>query len=52
MEQIAIRLPKEMLDAIANLATGRLAPQDRSTVIRELLDEAIAARMTRKKKGE
>jgi metal-responsive CopG/Arc/MetJ family transcriptional regulator len=51
MEQIAIRLPKEMLEAIANLASGRLARQDRSTVIRELLDEAIEARMARKKKG-
>jgi metal-responsive CopG/Arc/MetJ family transcriptional regulator len=49
MEQIAIRLPKQMLDAIADLATGRLVRQDRSTVIRELLDEAIEAR--RKKKG-
>ena len=48
MEQIAIRLPKEMLEIIATLARGTLARQDRSTVIRELLDEAIAAR---KKKG-
>jgi len=48
MEQIAIRLPKEMLEIIAGLARGTLARQDRSTVIRELLDEAIAAR---KKKG-
>jgi metal-responsive CopG/Arc/MetJ family transcriptional regulator len=51
MEQIAIRLPKQMLEVIAELATGRLARQDRSTVIRELLDEAIEARLARKKKG-
>lgn len=51
MEQIAIRLPKQMLEVIASLATGTYARQDRSTVIRELLDEAIEARMRKKKGG-
>ena len=51
MGQIAIRLPREMLDTIASLARGTLARQDRSTVIRELLDEAIEARMRKKKGG-
>jgi len=51
MEQIAIRLPKQMLEVITSLATGTYARQDRSTVIRELLDEAIEARMRKKKGG-
>lgn len=49
MEQIAIRLPKEMLKVIASLGAGRLTSLDRSTVIRQLLDEAIEARMRNKK---
>ena len=48
MEQIAIRLPKELLEVIDGFGAGRMSPPPRSATIRELLEEAIAAR---KKKG-
>lgn len=50
MQQIAIRLPRPMLDAIDGLIEGRLDKPDRTAVMRELLAEALAAR-TAKRKG-
>ena len=44
MEQIAIRLPKELLDLIDSFGADRISPVPRSATIRELLEEAIATR--------
>lgn len=50
MEQIAIRFPKSMLAAVDAIITGRLDRPDRSSIIRELLAEALQAREQRGKK--
>ena len=44
MQQTTLRLPKPMLAAIDELLVGRLDQPDRSTIIRELLAEALQAR--------
>jgi len=49
MQQIAIRLPKPLLAAVDAITVGRLDRPDRSTIIRELIAEGLAAR--RKKAG-
>jgi len=50
MQQIAIRLPLGMLAAIDEMMVGRLDQPERSTIIRELLHEAIMAR-SKKRSG-
>jgi metal-responsive CopG/Arc/MetJ family transcriptional regulator len=47
MDQIAIRLPKPMLAAIDDAIAGRLDGKSRSDFIRELIAEALEARMKR-----
>jgi metal-responsive CopG/Arc/MetJ family transcriptional regulator len=47
LQAINIRLPKGMVDEITAISASRLDAPDRSTVIRELLAEAIAARKAR-----
>jgi len=49
MQQIAIRLPRPMLDAIDALVSDRLDRPDRTAIMRELLAEAIAARSAKRK---
>jgi metal-responsive CopG/Arc/MetJ family transcriptional regulator len=44
MEQIAIRFPKPMLAMVDNIIADRLDGPDRSSIIRELVAEALAAR--------
>lgn len=48
MQQIAIRLPGEILEAVDAIIAGRHGEADRTAVIRELLREAIAARGTKR----
>ena len=48
MQQTTLRLPKPMIAAIDELLIGRLDQPDRSTVIRELINEALQARARRK----
>jgi|SoiMethySBSTD1v2_1073268.scaffolds.fasta_scaffold732739_2 metal-responsive CopG/Arc/MetJ family transcriptional regulator len=48
---VPIRLPDAMVTAIDAIAADRLDQPDRSTVIRELLVEALEARAAFKKKG-
>ena len=43
MEQIAIRFPKPMLAAVDAMIAGRLDQPDRSSIIRELVAEALLA---------
>ena len=50
MEQIAIRFPKPMLATVDAMIAGRLDQPDRSSIIRELVAEALLAR-GRKPKG-
>jgi metal-responsive CopG/Arc/MetJ family transcriptional regulator len=47
---LAIRLPEAMVSQIDAIAAERLDQPDRSTVIRELLVEALEARMVRGKR--
>jgi len=51
MEQLAIRFPKPMLAAVDEIISGRLDQPDRSTIIRELLAEALVARQARESGG-
>jgi hypothetical protein len=44
MGQVAVRFPPDMVAAIDRLRAGRLDAPDRSTVIRELVAEALSAR--------
>ena len=44
MEQIAIRFPKPMLAMVDEIVAGRLDAPDRSSIIRELVAEALRAR--------
>ena len=44
MEQIAIRFPKPMLAAVDAIIVDRLDQPDRSSIIRELVAEALQAR--------
>ena len=44
MEQIAIRFPKTMLALVDEIVAGRLDRPDRSSVIRELVAEALQKR--------
>ena len=44
MEQIAIRFPKPMLDRVDEIIAGRLDRPDRSSIIRELVAEALQIR--------
>lgn len=44
MEQIAIRFPKPMLALVDEIVVGRLDRPDRSSVIRELVAEALRNR--------
>ncbi len=46
---LAIRFPEPMLAAIDAMAAGRMDKPDRSTLIRELVAEALAARAARKR---
>ena len=49
---LAVRLPEAMISQIDAIAADRLDQPDRSTVIRQLLAEALEARAgARKKKG-
>ena len=48
---LAIRLPEPMVAQIDAIAAERLDQPDRSTVIRELLVEALEARMAKGKKS-
>lgn len=48
MQQIAIRLPTEMLDAIEEIVAERFGQADRTAVIRELIAAQLAARAKRK----
>jgi hypothetical protein len=50
MTQLAVRFPKPMLATIDKIIAGRLDEPDRSTIIRELLAEALAARRARERK--
>jgi len=50
MEQIAIRLPKALLDEIDDAVAGRLDGKNRSDMIRELLGEAVEARRAKGKR--
>jgi len=47
---VPIRLPDVMVTEIDAIAADRLDQPDRSSLIRELLAEAIAARKARKRK--
>jgi metal-responsive CopG/Arc/MetJ family transcriptional regulator len=44
MEQIAIRFPRQMLDKVDEIIAGRLDRPDRSSIIRELVAEALQMR--------
>jgi metal-responsive CopG/Arc/MetJ family transcriptional regulator len=44
MEQIAIRFPKPMLALVDEIVAGRLDRPDRSSIIRELVAEALQMR--------
>ena len=44
MDQITVRVPPQMLEAIDSIIAGRLDRPDRSSVIRELVAEALQAR--------
>lgn len=48
MRIVPVRLPPALLEAIDALSASRLDAPDRSSVIRELLAEAITARRARK----
>ena len=48
MPTLQVRLPRAILEAIEAECASRLDAPDRSTVIRELLAEAITARRARK----
>jgi metal-responsive CopG/Arc/MetJ family transcriptional regulator len=49
MEQIAIRFPKPMLALVDEIVAGRLDRPDRSSVIRELVAEALRVRQLSKR---
>lgn len=51
MEQIAIRFPKAMLTAVDAIIVGRLDRPDRSSIIRELVAEALRSREKRGKRS-
>ena len=44
MEQIAIRFPRPMLGMVDEIIAGRLDRPDRSSIIRELVAEALRNR--------
>ena len=44
MEQIAIRFPQPMLAMVDEIIAGRLDRPDRSSIIRELVAEALEKR--------
>ena len=44
MEQIAIRFPRPMLALVDEIVAGRLDRPDRSSIIRELVAEALQKR--------
>ena len=44
MEQIAIRFPRPMLGMVDEIIAGRLDRPDRSSIIRELVAEALRSR--------
>ena len=46
MGLIAIRMPEDMLEAVDKIIADRYGQGDRSTVIRELVAEALHARAT------
>jgi metal-responsive CopG/Arc/MetJ family transcriptional regulator len=48
MQQIAIRLPIEMLEQIEEIVAERYGQADRTAVIRELIAAQLAARSKRK----
>lgn len=50
MQQVSTWLPEPMLDKIAEIRIRRLDRPDRSTVVRELLAEALEAREQRGKR--
>ena len=50
MEQIAIRLPRQILDDVDSFTAGSVSRTPRSVTIRQLLEEAIEARMQKGKK--
>ena len=49
MEQIAIRFPRPMLDRVDEIIAGRLDRPDRSSIIRELVAEALQIRQLSKR---
>ena len=49
MEQIAIRFPRPMLDRVDEIIAGRLDRPDRSSIIRELVAEALRIRQLSKR---
>lgn len=51
MKQIALRLPLQMLVAIDNLRRGRMDRPDRTAMIRELLAQALEAKMKKAEGG-
>lgn len=44
---VMVRFPQAMIDAIDDVAASRLDQPDRSSVIRELIAEALEARLRR-----
>lgn len=48
MQQIAIRLPQEMLNQIESIVADRYGQADRTAVIRELLAAQLSLRAKRK----
>jgi hypothetical protein len=50
MEQVSTWLPLSILDKITEIRAARLDGPDRSSIIRELLAEALQAREQRKRK--
>ena len=47
MTQLSIRLPQPIIEGIDKIRTGRLDCPERSTIIRELLAEALTKRNKR-----
>lgn len=48
MTQVAIRFPDEILSAVDAIVAERYGQAERNSVIRELVAEALAARMKKK----
>lgn len=49
MRQVAIRFPEEMLEALDAIAAERLDRPDRASVVREIIAQALEARMAKGK---